>query len=412
MIENNESNNNFFIARQPILDKSQVIFGYELFSRSSTEKEFSDIENNAENDALMFFNILSSFGLEHLLGNKRAFLNCTAESLASDFFDLLSPKGIVLEMNLTESDNIVDLISHVKELSSKGYEFASNEIIFNKQFSTLIPFIKYIKIINQKNRNEVSNLISLAYKLNKKIVIEKIETLEDFNFFKKLNVDYFQGYFFCKPTNLSTKINNPSVTNLIKLLNLTIKESPFKEIELILKTDPDLSFKLLKYINSAGMTNGQKIESFNHALQMLGYQKLFKWLSILFSTAQKDKIYDAIAQTAIIRSRFMELLAEECLGSEHQDNCFVTGMFSMLEPMLNVPMNVALNEISLPPSINNALLKKQGEYAGLLQMVIALEENNWIDLLAHAKLNNLSDETINKKYLESIEWTNKIKSNN
>ena len=406
-----EQQHDVFIARQPILDKHLELFGYELFSRSSQSAEKSDIEHSESSDAEMLFHLLSNFDLESLLGGKLAFLNCTLESLTIEHFELVAPKGVVLEVkrpSKMDSATFMEVTGKLQILKSRGYQIASDDFIFDSEYEPWQTFVDIVKI--QANRSVDHNraIINKAHLINKNVVAELVETQEQYKLLDQLKVDFFQGYFFCKPITMGTSITSPAVTNLIRLMNLTIQEAELDEIEEVLKTDPSLSFKLLRYINSSGFGLRNTIESFKHAVMLLGYKKLFKWLTLLFSTTNKNPGSQAVAKLAVTRARFMELLATDLYGKAEADNCFVIGIFSLLDVMLSVPLDVALKSISLPKSVTETLLEQQGQYAKLYQLTLALEQNDWIEILATAHELKLNSQFITGQHLSALEWSNQL----
>lgn len=279
------------LARQPILDKNQKIFGYEIFSRKNIDSQQSEEHYDAHSDNNVLFNILSTFGIDGLLQGKNAFLNCILENNNLDSFELISPKNVILEIQKPQyktEEVIQDFEKKIKTLKSKGYKISFSPYIFEPGYEKLSILGNFLKV-DIKIEKELKSLVRQAKMHNLKIVAEKVENMQEFEQCFELDFDYYQGYFFSKPVNLEAKITNPSINNLIRLMNLTMQEADFKEIESVLKTDPTLSFKLLRYLNSYSVGQGIKIDSFQKALLILGYKQLFKWLSILFTNAKQSK---------------------------------------------------------------------------------------------------------------------------
>lgn len=400
--------NEVFIARQPILDANQEIYGYELFSRSSQDNDKSEITHTAQSDSEMLFNILSTFEVDSLLGGKLAFLNCTLESLSLDVFDMVSPKSVVLEVQrpINPTQEIAtELAEKMKALSAKGFVMASDDFTLDPMFSEALNYVKYIKFdaSTTLNKEGVTKYVK-AHALKKLVVAEKVETHEQFEMLTRLKVvSYFQGYFFFKPVTMNAKITNPATANLVRLMNMVIRQDDVRDMEEVFKTDPALSFKLLRYINSAGFGLSNKVSSFKHAIMLLGHKPLLKWLSVLFSTVNKNPGADAISKTAVTRACFMELLASKKLSKSESDNCFIVGMFSLLEAMLQVPLSVSLGSLNLPESITAALLRGEGEYAPLLNLTKALEEDDWIEVFATAQILSLTPNDVNESYLAAMQ---------
>lgn len=413
----NNSENRVVTARQPILDKDVNILGYEFFSRMSMSDQSSTMRHTATTDTKTLFNFFSNFNLDTLLNGKKVFLNCILEdSDIMDFCDLLSPNKLVLEVQLpTEPENqiIIDNIAQkMQQLKASGYTLACSEIVFDEKYIKWFEAVTYIKYsdcskINSSNFKIVMSQMKKAKDAKKILVAEKVETRTQFEVLKKLNFDYYQGYFFSKPVNVSVKINNPSTITLLRLINLVIAEGSFKEIETILKTDTTISFKLLKYLNSYGVGGGEKVESFQRALTILGYRKLLKWLSILFATVDKKQGQDAISKTALTRAKFMESMAA-VNDSNDIDGYFMVGLFSMLDSLLSVDLNVAINSINIPQEVKDAVLGKDSKYTPMLHIAKKLEQGDWIEIFSTLYKLNLTTDMMNEKYIESIKWVEEL----
>lgn len=405
-------NNNVFIARQPILGKNQEIYGYELLSRKNEDSQESDGHHDMVSDSKMLFNIVSSFGLDYLLGGKIAFLNCTIEALGGDYLDLISPSNLVLEIPEIvpfSSKKANWVAKKLQLLKSKGYRFACDEFVLGYKYKSWLSHIDFVKIQACKySLRKLDSYVAKAKDNKKDIIADKVEDLEKHKFFRAVNAQLYQGYYYCKPTNLSAKIVNPSVNYLIELINLTIKKAKFDKIEELLLKSPNLAQQLQRYMQSLSTEMGVKPGTFKKSLEMMGHNRLFKWLSVLFSTTKQDELSDLISKKAVVRSKFMELLGQEYLGTEHGDKCFVVGMFSLLDGMLNVPLRLAVESMDLPQSIKSALLEKTGEYSRILTLVEALERNDWIEVLATAKSIKIPEKNIHEKYNQSVVWADKL----
>ena len=166
----------------------------------------------------------------------------------------------------------------------------------------------------------------------------------------KLGVKFFQGFYFERPTSIAAKLANPAYATVIQLINLVRSEADAVTIEALLKRDPTLSFKLLRYINSAGFGLGCEVTSFRHAVMILGLKKLFRWAALLLTSIKSSSAPPVVAGFAVTRARFMELLAAECLPPEDCDNAFLAGVFSLLDVMLGVPMEKALASLTIEPA--------------------------------------------------------------
>ena len=191
---------------------------------------------------------------------------------------------------------------------------------------------------------------------------------------------------------------------VMELINGVEREEPVQRLEAILKRDPTLSFKLPRYINSAGFGLGCEVTSFRHAVMILGLKKLFRWAALLLTSIKSGTAPPVVASFAVTRARFMELLAAECLPVEDCDNAFLAGVFSLLDVMLGVPMEQALENIVLPSDINDALIERTGVLAPFLLLVEACEVADGDEVAELSRSLQLSNEQINRAHLEALSW--------
>ena len=215
------------------------------------------------------------------------------------------------------------------------------------------------------------------------------------------------GWFFLHGRPISDKLN-PSHAQIVRVLNLVRRNAEIKEIEAALKQDVALSYKLLRYINSAGFGLSCEITSFRHAVTMLGYDKLNKWLSLLLVTASRDPAAPALMQTAIARGRLMESLGRDFFDRSLLDNLFIAGAFSLLDVVLGSRMDAVLSEMHLPEAISHALMRHEGIYAGLLELALACEEADTATLLRKAEEVGVSVGKLNHAQIEALTFADSL----
>jgi EAL and modified HD-GYP domain-containing signal transduction protein len=216
------------------------------------------------------------------------------------------------------------------------------------------------------------------------------------------------SWFFKEPPDKPAKAINPAQAQIIRVLNLVRKNADVKEIEAALKQDVTLSYKLLRYINSAGFGLSCEIQSFRHAVTILGYEKLNKWLSLLLATASKDPMAQAQMHTALFRARLMELLGPGLIDKSEYDNLFITGAFSMLETLLGVSMDKALEAMSLPEPISDALLGRGGIYSAFLDLAIACEGEDGEAIATQAGMLGLSADAFNQAVMKALSFAETV----
>lgn len=218
------------------------------------------------------------------------------------------------------------------------------------------------------------------------------------------------GWFFLHGRKPTDKLN-PSHAQIVRVLNLVRRNAEVRDIENALKQDVTLSYKLLRYINSAGFGLSCEIESFRHAVAILGYDKLNKWLSLLLVTASKDPAAPALMQTAVARGRFMETLGKDYFDKSALDNLFITGAFSLLGVLLGTRIETVLQEMHLPEPVVDALLHGKGTFAALLDLALACEEGSTIDVAQKADALGIAIPKLNHAQIEALAFADSLQFN-
>jgi EAL and modified HD-GYP domain-containing signal transduction protein len=220
--------------------------------------------------------------------------------------------------------------------------------------------------------------------------------------------DLCQGYFFTEPTVSESAVVNPSYNSIVTLMQLAQDNAPVARIEEVFKRDAALSFKLLRYINSAGFGLSCEIQSFKHAVAVLGYQNLYKWLTLLLVTAAREQNPPALVTTAIARGRLAELLGQNLFEAHERDNLFIAGAFSLLHVILQMPLEKIAEQVVLPDTVNDALFHHAGPYGPVLELVELterLDQDGAAPRAAELALSlGLSDETLNRAQLDALAW--------
>ncbi|MDX9716039.1 EAL and HDOD domain-containing protein [Thauera sp. WH-2] len=219
--------------------------------------------------------------------------------------------------------------------------------------------------------------------------------------------DGASGWFFLHG-NPPAKSLTPGHAQIVRLLNLVRNNAEIRDIEAVLKQDVALSYKLLRYINSAGFGLMCEIQSFRHAVSILGYDALNKWLSLLLVTASRDPSAPALMQTAIARGRFMEEIGVSFFDAGERDNLFITGAFSLLHVLLGTSMQALLDEMNLPPNVSEALLYDRGEFAPFLRLAQSCESFDAKNLSAAVDDLHLSPEQINRAQLVALAFADSL----
>ncbi|MFN3397090.1 MAG: EAL and HDOD domain-containing protein [Sulfurimicrobium sp.] len=400
--------NHAFIGRQPIVDLQQKIIAYELLFRHSADASTARISDDLSAGTNVLVNTFSNMDANWLLGDKLAFINIATPMLESDFLELLPPKRVVLEL-IETVEATPERVARIQALRHMGFRFALDDFDHRPINTGLLPLADFIKVdIRALGADRTAALVRSLRNHGAKLIAEKVETRTEFKFCKELGFHYFQGYYFAHPETLSAKIINPAYATVLTLLNKVRDNADVKEIENGFKADVALSFKLLRYINSVGFGLSCEIQSIRHALAILGYQQLYRWLTLLLATAGNDSTPPALMKTAITRGRLTELLGQSYLEKSDRDNLFIVGIFSLLDVMLEMPMADILEKLYLPDTICDALLTRQGIYGTFLALSEACENSDpkRIEELADAMA--MTPDSVNKAHMEALAWVEQL----
>ena len=396
------------IARQAIVNGQHVVIGYELFNRSRSVSG-----HTAASDVILVFTALSHAGTEELVGKKLIFVNCTHESLAGGHLELLDPDKVVLEippLGHAAKDEVAARLPILSGLRERGFHLAFNHTVLESAYAAWLPLADYIKLdLSVLAPDQVAVLISYAGRHSRaELIAEKVETAQQYDMVSTMGVQLFQGYWFARPALVQAKLLSPGQASIVQLINLVRQQASTDAIEEVLKKDAGLAFNLMRLINSAGFGMTREITSFRQAVMLMGLKKLFRWAALLLTASRTGGVPSSVGQTAVVRGRLMELMAAECMSPEEADQAFVTGIFSLLDVMLGMPMESALGLLSVPDPVAAALLHHTGPLGELLTLAQACESSNDALFDRAAASLQLSSQQINMAHLQALAWADHV----
>lgn len=396
------------LARQPIVDGKHNLIGYELLFRASATAERADLGDSYRAGLSVLASTLVDMGTEWLLKGKQAFINMDHPMLMSEFITLLPPQKIVIEIVESVKPND-DLLERIEELRRDGFHFALDRYKPDTTRDRLLPLVSYVKLdVAELGEDGAAAVLRNLRQPTLRLVAEKVESREVFDWCKGLGFDYFQGYYFAHPEHLMARVLNPGHATLLHLLDMVRKDAEIRDIEAALKTDVALTFKLLRYINSAGFGLSCEVQSIRHAVSILGMKQLYRWLTLLLATAGTHPASPAQARTAITRGRLCELLGAHSMSKSEQDNLFITGVFSLLDAMLDTPMEDILDRLVISEDIAEALLHRRGLYGPILALAEACESESPAQIEAQALALMLTPEQVMRDHLQALAWVEQI----
>ncbi|MDO9536172.1 MAG: HDOD domain-containing protein [Bacillota bacterium] len=397
-----------YVARQPIFNKYQEVFAYELLYRSGANKFYSSL-NGDEASSEVITNSFLLIGLETLTRGKKAFINFTRNLLENDVAILLPNEVIVVEI-LQDIEPDEKMLGACKKLKELGYLLALDNFIYDKKFEPLIDLVDIIKIDFLNTDEEERRAVIQRVRSNKvSFLAEKVETMEDFTQAIEMGYSYFQGYFFSKPLILSGRdIPSFKLTYMKILQEINKPDLDFDRIERLIKMDVSLSYKLLKFINSLAFGFRSEISSIKQALVLLGKEELSKWVSLIALKGIGENKPEELIVTAICRARFCELIASRVGLKDRASDLFLMGMFSLIDAFLDQPMSEILKELPICEEIKHALLGGKNRFRDVYDLILTYESGDWEKFTLKAAKLDLHEEEVKDFYLNSLDMSNKI----
>jgi len=388
-----------FIVREPLLDPKQKVLGYEFSLQNAGGMTPSDADGI---DLVEFVaKELNRQESGWMLEGNLIFLDASPALLLNEALVALPPKNIVLIVAALDFTN-PDIFEALKALQAEGYGIMLRGADLNGPDAALLTLVTHVEIVDDVIPASVADAIKHA---SVRFVARGVDSWEAYDACAELGMDAFVGnlYMTTKPGS-HPKGLNPAQAMILQLMDMVRKNSDVRQLEGILKRDAGLSYKLLRYINSAGFGLGAEIQSLRHAVTMLGYSPLYRWLSLLLATASSAGYSPVLMHTAVVRGRFAELLGKGFIPKSDVENLFVSGMFSLLDRLLGISMEEVLENIQLSEPVTQALLSREGMYGPFLALAEAceLKNNEKIGELADSLF--VSPEQVNEAHLAALAW--------
>jgi len=388
-----------FLGRQPIFDTELSVYAYELLFRSGDGNRASIVDGE-QATLQTLVNTLTEFGLNEVVGDRLAFLNLN-RSLLLRHADLPAmQQRFVLEV-LEDIDPDADVIAALQSLAKKGFCIALDDFVYHERLQPLVELADIIKIdVLQLTPEQLQEHVKRIKPLGVKLLAEKVETHEQFEFCKSLGFDYFQGYFLSRPKVLSGRrlpANRLAVLQLLEKIQNPDVSVP--ELERLISQDVSLSYRILKYINSAQFAAGGKVESIKRAVVMIGLRQL-RALTSLFVLSQLDDKPVELMRIALVRARMCELLSQQ-LGAGTPETHFTVGLFSTLDALLDRPIEEIVGTLPLNADVVTALTRREGIAGTILDCVIACEKGQW----KADSSPGLEPAAVARAYREALVWT-------
>jgi len=399
-----------FLGRQPILDRDQRIVAYELLFRSGNTPGVT-ITDDMQATASVIHHAFSEMGVQAVLGSQLGFINVSADMLLSDLVELLPREQVVLE--LLETIIVTEaVIERCRALKQQGFTLALDDFVFADSHRPLLALVDIVKVdLLLHTQDELRAVVSQLKPWPVKLLAEKVDSAEQAAYCHALGFDLFQGYFFARPAVLTAKRTDPSQMALIQMLGLVMRDAETPQIEQVFKQHPNLTYNLIRLVNSVALGAQRSIASVSQALMVLGRKQLQRWLQLLLFTLQTGSAYPSpLLALAATRGKMMELLAlKQRRNADYCDEAFMAGILSLIETLIAKPLAEIVGELNLNPRLAGALLRREGELGTLLQLVESVEHHDpdhTLSFLAQAGTLSLPDLTAAE--IEAMSWANQV----
>lgn len=404
-----------FLGRQPILDRQQQLFAYELLFRSSN-RNVADVTCGAQATATVIANAFTELGVEAALGNYRGFINVDEAFLFSDLLELLPRHAVVLEILETVPPTTA-VIERCLALKAAGFTLALDDVVqLSPEHAELLALVEIVKVdIHSLSAIDLRQLVMKLKPMGKQLLAEKVDSREQMEHCLKLGFTLFQGYYFAKPTVISGKKLDHSQISLMKLMGLLLGEAPTSEIAAALKSEPGLTINLLRLTNSVGSGRREKITSLGHAITVLGRRQLQRWLQLLiFSAGNPNAASNPLLLLSATRGRLMELLAAELQPGNigFADHAFMAGIMSLMPALVGQSITDIVAPLGLAANLRDALCAGRGPLGALLRLAEGSESGD-LDELPRllGDLPGLGQKALNRAQTQALQWANGIAQN-
>ena len=393
-----------YVARQPIFDREEQVFGYELLFRDRLENCFIGDADEASRATLDRSLVM---GLDVLCDGRRAFVNCTRDTLIKGLVTLLPSMSTIVEILETVPSD-PDVMAACQALKAQGYMIALDDYIAGDRRAPLAEIADIIKVDLQLTTDEQRDqLVKEFGPWRCRMLAEKVETPNQFAQARDQGFVYFQGYFFRRPEMMGTHDMPANRLNYIRMLQeVSRPELDVPGLEKLIKEEASICYRLLRYLNSAAFGFKKEIHSVRHALSLLGERDVRRWVRLVAAVgAGQDKTSDLVL-AALVRGRFCELLAPKVAHGE--SDLFLMGLLSLIDAMLETPMEAVLEKIPLDVPTKSVLLGQPSVLRPVFQLMLAHESGEWEAAAALSEGLRLDADDVAACYWQAQQWAREL----
>jgi c-di-GMP-related signal transduction protein len=397
-----------FVARQPIFDRRQEVYGYELLFRSGLDNAFHHDDLDQASFEMLHTSLLG-FGLDVLLGDRVGFVNASREVLLQEFYLVLPRERTVIEL-VDSVEPTPEVIAACQGLKRAGYRLALGDFVRRPAMAPLVDLADVIKVdLLHTDREERRAIVREFTPRRVMLVAEKVEGRAALAQAMEDGFTHFQGFFFCVPEVLSAADVPAYKRNCVRFMaELHRPELDFDRLETVIKQEVALAVKLLRYLNSAGFGWHHEVTSIKHALRVLGERAARKWCSLMALTVLGEDRPAQLVVSSLVRAHFAEQVAREGGLRSRDVDFFLTGMLSTLDALIGRPMEEALSQIPVSQEIRDTLLGRTTTLSPTWALVLAYERADWDRLKPLADGADVSVGRLPGLYRDAVQWVDRI----
>ena len=403
----------FCIARQPIFNFSKRLYAYELLYRGHGEWNLDNTEGSRATSSLLSSTFLTE-GIDKITGSKPCFVNFTQELLLKNIHSAFPKNRLVVEI-LEDVEPTAEVVAACQQIVDQGYTLALDDFVYKPKFDPLVKLASIIKV--DFKLTPVESSARMLYQLSRfdhlKFLAEKVETYVEFEKALKLGYSYFQGYFFSYPEEIRIKELTSVKVNLLRLLaEVSQKTTTISQLKEIVSVDVALTYKLLRFLNSAHFYLLEKVESVSRAIVFLGAKRFRRFVMLVLISEIASEKPEELVRLAVVRAKFCELLATQGSLREHSQELFLVGLFSLIEAMLDKSMKELLRGLPLTNDVASALANESGPFAPILTAVKCYEQGLREQCLCSLEQVRVDPRSIGGHYLRAVEYAEQLLAEN
>ncbi len=401
----------FYIARQPVIDRKNRVFAYEILFRGKQPTE--DLDRGTVMSATAINNLINVIGVEDVIGPHLGIIKITPLFITRKLIEALPKERLIFALFEEDLKNR-DLLQTLKEYKNAGYTFALNDL---QELSILkdedvLDIVSYIKIDHEAIDEElIGSIVEVAKEHGIKTICSKIETRKAHKDMEQMHCDFFQGYFFSEPEILEEQPIRAETGSILMLWNLIRNDASTDELVTAFEREHAITLQLLRFINSPFFSLRQTVTSIRHLITLLGRNQLSQWLLVMLfaKESQGQNGNHPLVLMVINRTELMvgllNLIKPGASKSEHE-TAYLVGMLSLIHLIFHRPPREILSHLHVSEEIENALFEGDNLYGTLLNMVRIIENNDISKMNSIMQKYGLSTKDINLLSLEAMKKVN------